>query len=281
LHDISFEIKELEVIVIIGSNGAGKTTLINILADGMYQTSGEITKNIDGPVGYVLQENVLIDAMTVREHFKFFSEIRAVEESEIEKSVDHFCDQLQLTGVLDTRAADLSGGQKRKLSVALSMLGKPSFLLMDEPTVGVDVQARQLIWKMLAGVNATAIITTHALEEAETVSSRLFILSNGTIPHAGTSTELRHEFKCGYILRLDNGDRSKVLDLARRFIPESIESTERDDTILIPISSAVPKFLRALDANLERYGVTTYSFSIESLDNILLKISQSDEVMNH
>jgi ABC-type multidrug transport system ATPase subunit len=160
------------------------------------------------------------------------------------------------------------------------MLGQPKFLLMDEPTVGVDVQARQLIWKMLAGVNATAIITTHALEEAETVSSRLFILSNGTIPHAGTSTELRHEFNCGYILRLDNGDRNRVLDLAKKYIPESIASTERADTILMPITSAVPKFLRALEAKMAEFGVTTYSFSIESLDNILLKISQSDEVMN-
>jgi ABC-type multidrug transport system ATPase subunit len=131
---------------------------------------------------------------------------------------------------------------------------------------------------MVAGIKGTAIITTHALEEAETVSSRLFILSNGSIPHAGTSTELRRAFNCGYILRLDNGNRAQVLALARTYIRDSRESEERDDSLLIPIDPSVPKFLRALDGKLAAFGITTYSFSIENLDNILLRISQNDEV---
>jgi ABC-type multidrug transport system ATPase subunit len=277
LQDISFEVRKGEVVVIIGPNGAGKSTLINILAGGFEPTSGSVNKPQGISVGIVLQENVVTDVLTVREHIQLFSKMRGLSETSERESLELFADQLQLSQMLDTRACDLSGGQKRKLCVALAMLGEPDLVLMDEPTVGVDIQARQLIWKLIAGLKSTAIITTHALEEAETVSSRLFILSGGSIPYSGTSTELRRSFNCGYLLRLEGGDRDQVLALAQSVVPESRASDERSDSLLIPINEAVPDFLRFLDDKLEELGVTTYTFSIEVLDNVLLRMNHNGE----
>jgi ABC-type multidrug transport system ATPase subunit len=118
--------------------------------------------------------------------------------------------------------------------IAIALLGNLPIVIMDEPTAGVDVQARQLIWKTIATpTSTTTIITSHALEEAETVSSRLFIVAHQRIPFCGTSTELRNEYQCEYLLRVD-GTVGEVLDLARAHIPASGMSDERTDTIRLP-----------------------------------------------
>ena len=188
---------------------------------------------------------------------------------------------MQLTHMLKNRAGDLSGGQKRKLCIGLSLLGNPPVVLMDEPTAGVDVQARQLIWKMISNLKeTTTIVTSHALEEAEAVSSRLFIVAGGNVPFCGTSTELRNQFKCGYLLRVerDDGSAEPVLELARSFIPEAHLVEDRTDSISMPVSSAVPDFLEALTEKEAELGIRSYSFSVEQLEDMLLKLIQSEEV---
>ena len=283
LDKLNFYVKENEVIVVIGSNGAGKSTLVNILANGIDQTEGVIECQ-DGladarkSMGVVLQDNVLVAQLSVKEHIQMFGKIKGVSDDAIKYYIQYFGKKLQMSHVMDNRAGDLSGGQKRKLCVALSMIGRPKFIIMDEPTVGVDVQARQLIWKMIAAMHSTCLVTTHALEEAETVSSRLFILSNGKIPFAATSTELRKAFQCGYVLRLDGGHMPAILDLAQSFVPEAKLSPERPDTILLPIDHSVPQFLRCLEDRKKDLEFTAYSFSIENLDDVLTRLGQSDEV---
>ena len=229
-------------------------------------------------MGVVLQDNVLIAQLSVKEHIQMFGKIKGVSDEAIRYYIHYFGEKLQMSHVMDNRAGDLSGGQKRKLCVAMSMIGRPKFVIMDEPTVGVDVQARQLIWKMISSMHSTCLITTHALEEAETVSSRLFILSNGKIPFAATSTELRKNFRCGYVLRLEDGAMEDILNLAQSFVPEAKISPERHDTILLPIDHSVPQFLRALENRKEALGFTAYSFSIENLDDVLTRLGQTDAV---
>ena len=283
LDKLDFYVKENEVIVVIGSNGAGKSTLVNILANGIDQTEGMIEYqygfgDASNSMGVVLQDNVLIAQLSVKEHIQMFGKIKGVSDEAIRYYIHYFGEKLQMSHVMDNRAGDLSGGQKRKLCVAMSMIGRPKFVIMDEPTVGVDVQARQLIWKMISSMHSTCLITTHALEEAETVSSRLFILSNGKIPFAATSTELRKNFRCGYVLRLEDGAMEDILNLAQSFVPEAKISPERHDTILLPIDHSVPQFLRALENRKEALGFTAYSFSIENLDDVLTRLGQTDAV---
>ena len=283
LDKLNFCMKENEVIVVIGSNGAGKSTLVNILANGIMQTEGTVEyhsglSDVRQSMGVVLQENVLIAQLSVKEHIQMFGKIKGVSDDAIAYYIQYFGKKLQMSHVMDNRAGDLSGGQKRKLCVALSMIGMPTFVIMDEPTVGVDVQARQLIWKMIAAMHSTCLITTHALEEAEAVSSILFILFNGKIPFAATSTELRNTFQCGYVLRLDGGDMHAILNLAQSFVPEAKISPERQDMILLPIDHKVPQFLRRLEDHKTDLGFAAYSFSIENLDDVLTRLGQSDQV---
>lgn len=292
IKSVDFEIKNGEVIVIIGPNGAGKSTLINILAGAVEPTSGLIRlfggndtsrfKEVQKYLGVVFQDNVIINFLSVREHMKLFGAFRGINEDDLDDSIDFFASTLQLREMLDSRAGDLSGGQKRKLCIALALLGEPPIILMDEPTAGVDVQARQLIWKTIASLeNSTSIITSHALEEAETVSSRLFIVSQGKIPFMGTSTELRNEFKCGYLLRVDREDKKAgpVLELAQSFISGSHILEDRPDTICIPVDSAIPQLIGALDNHMSEYEISSYSFSVEQLEDMVVKIVQADEAL--
>lgn len=283
LNGVSFDIKKGEVIVLIGPNGAGKSTLINCISGGIKSTDGSVQivgQSTVTHLGVCYQDNVLIPKLSVDEHFKLFGEFRGVSKDVLQSSVDYFSSNMQLSHILKNRAGDLSGGQKRKLCIALSLLGNPYVVLMDEPTAGVDVQACQLIWKMIASLKETTFfITSHALEEAETVSSRLFILSNGCIKFIGTSTELREEFNCGYELRVEREDKraSPILPFVQKYIPEAKIADDRADVILIPITDSIGKFLLAFHEQQRELGVLSYSFSVQQLEDMLLKSLGNEE----
>ncbi|OHT04580.1 ABC transporter family protein [Tritrichomonas foetus] len=291
LKDIEFDIHKGEVIVVIGPNGAGKSTLINTIAGAIEPSKGAINlfgnettrfKEIQQYLGVCFQDNVIINHLSVREHFDYFGAIRGVKKDILEDTIDYFATNMQLVEMLNNRAGDLSGGQKRKLCIGLSLIGNPPIVLMDEPTAGVDVQARQLIWKMISSMkNTTSIITSHALEEAEAVSSRLFIVSNGQIPFAGSSTQLRSQCNCGYQLKLDlkeGYDVRQILQLANSFIPSSILSAELKNTITMPVDKSIPQFLCALYKKEEEYGIQSYSFTVEQLEDMVIKLIQKEEV---
>ena len=190
---------------------------------------------------------------------------------------------MQLSHMMNNRAGDLSGGQKRKLCIGLSLLGNPAIVLMDEPTAGVDVQARQLIWKMISNLkNTTSLITNHALEEAEAVSSRLFIVAGGKVPFTGTSTEMREKYKCGYKLRVerDDGTVGEVFDLAKSYIPDSKMLEDRTDSILIPVDREIVNFITEFSKREKELGVNSYSFQVEQIEDMLVKLIQSEEAKN-
>ena len=232
-------------------------------------------------LGVCFQGNVIINLLSVREHLYLFGAFRGVPRDQIDQAVEFFGSQLQLTHMMDNRAGDLSGGQKRKLCIAMSLLRNPPLVIMNEPTAGVDVQARQLIWKMISSLkDTTSIITSHALEEAEAVSSRLFIASSGQLKFCGTSTELRHEHKCGYVLGVvpnDGVDCKEIAEFVKSIIPEAVVSEERDDILTFPVCDEIPKLLHALNDKKDQIGLKTYSLSVEQLEDMQLKLIQADE----
>ncbi|KAK8838686.1 hypothetical protein M9Y10_032724 [Tritrichomonas musculus] len=277
LNSVSFSISKGEIIVMIGPNGAGKSTLINCISGGIRPTNG--TFKIMGEervhsLGVCYQNNVLIPQITVQEHFELFGAFRGLSKETLESSIDYLTTNMQLNHALKNRAGDLSGGQKRKLCVGLSLLGNPEIVLMDEPTAGVDVQACQLIWKMISNLkNTTSLITSHALEEAEVVSSRLFILAEGTIRFIGSSTELREQFKCGYELRVEASDNdvNRVLSFVQNYIPDSHIANDRKDVILMPVCPSMGKMLQDFEEKRSELGVFSYSFAVQQLEDIVLK----------
>ncbi|KAH0789890.1 ABC transporter family protein [Histomonas meleagridis] len=284
-EDTNFYINQGEVIVIIGPNGAGKSTLVNILSGAIEPNSGTLVFNGNDPsprfkilqqsLGVVFQDNIIFNRLSVREHLEMFGTFKGIDEKDIQEAINYFADILQLTDMLDNYAGDLSGGQKRKLCIAIALLGNPPIVIMDEPTAGVDVQARQLIWKTIASfTNTTSIITSHTLDEAEAVSSRIFIVSGRKIPFCGTSTELRNKYKCGYLLRVDREDGTvgPVLDLVQKYIPAAHLSDERKDTICLPVDKEVHNMLAEMNEKKEELGIGSYTFAVEQLEEMLLKL---------
>lgn len=286
IDDVSFDVKRGEVIVMIGPNGAGKSTLINLIAGAIHPNEGEVVlhNGLDQHnIGVCFQDNVIINELSVREHFELFGAYRGISPEVLNDSIEYFAANMQLSHMMNNRAGDLSGGQKRKLCIGLSLLGNPAIVLMDEPTAGVDVQARQLIWKMISGLKyTTSIVTSHALEEAEAVSSRLFIVAAGKVPFTGTSTEMREKYKCGYKLRVDRDDGTvgPVFDLAKSYVSDSTMVEDRKDTILIPVNKEIVNFIEEFSKRETELGVKSYSFQVEQIEDMLVKLIQAEEVKN-
>ena len=200
LKDINLGIKENELFGLLGVNGAGKTTLIKILTCLSKQTSGEAyvhgfsvkdnPEKIKEIVDVSPQETSVAHNLTVRENLDFFASLyNTRDEAYISSVVNAF----SLEEVENQRAKTLSGGWKRRLSIAIGLISKPKILFLDEPTLGLDVIARRELWKIINNMKGkiTIILTTHYLEEAEALCDRVAVMAKGKVKATGTPAELK------------------------------------------------------------------------------------------
>jgi len=201
--DLSLEIKESEIFGLLGPNGAGKTTLISMLSSLLKPTSGSFT--IDGLdyktntrqlkqlIGIVPQEYALYPTLTAFENLSYFGSMYGLKGKALTNDIN---EQLQLLGLADfgkKKIKTFSGGMKRRINLIASMLHHPKILFLDEPTVGVDVQSRNVIIEHLKQLNAqgtTIIYTSHHLNEAEQLCNRVAIIDNGSIVCKGKPVDL-------------------------------------------------------------------------------------------
>ena len=289
LDSLSYTVNNDETIIIIGPNGAGKSTMINIITgmiapdEGSIIAYGEGITNNFAPfyenLGVVFQENVLIADLTVKEHFRLIGRLRMLTDSAIKLRRENLMSALSFSDCLDKRACNLSGGQKRKLCIALALMSNPSFLIMDEPTAGVDVEARQLIWKTVSEANTTSMIATHSIEEGESVCTRMMIMSKGNIAFQGSPAELRQQTKSGYILSVnsENVDFEGVLGCIREIVPEAAVDPEINTRILIPNDLRMADVLSALESKKKKLRLQDYTVHLTNLEEQLVKLVQEDE----
>ena len=201
LNNISLSINEGELYGLLGVNGAGKTTLLKILSGLTNQTSGNFivdgftNKNMDEIkkiIDISPQESAVAKNLTVLENLKFFQDLYNQKD---EKYLNEIIDDLGLSEVVNQRAKTLSGGYQRRLSIALGLISKPKILLLDEPTLGLDVIARRELWKIVNKFKGkiTIILTSHYLEEIEALCDRVAILSKGNLLIEGTINEIKEK----------------------------------------------------------------------------------------
>jgi ABC-2 type transport system ATP-binding protein len=199
LDGIDLEIERGEVFAMLGPNGAGKTTAVEILEGFRHRDGGTVTVLGEDPaaagrrwrsrIGIVLQkssEPELTVAETVGSFASYYPSPRAA---------DEVIELVGLAGQADRRAHQLSGGQRRRLDVALGIVGRPELLFLDEPTTGFDPEARQQFWQLvgrLAADGTTIMLTTHYLQEAEALAHRVAVLAHGQLVALGTPDALRH-----------------------------------------------------------------------------------------
>ena len=200
LDNVSLSIKHGELFGLLGVNGAGKTTLIKILCGLTRKTSGTITINnfnLDKEIDKIKeiidispQETSVANNLTVKENLEFFANIYNNNDG---KTINEIIDIFNLNEVLNQRAKTLSGGYKRRLSIAIALISKPKILFLDEPTLGLDVFARRELWNIIKKLQKkiTIILTSHYLEEIENLCDRVAILSNGKLLKTGTIEEIK------------------------------------------------------------------------------------------
>lgn len=199
LSNVSFHINKGELFGLLGINGAGKTTLIKILCGLTKKTSGEIfinNFNLDKDIEKIKeivdispQETSIANNLTVLENLQFFAQIY---NQNNENSINEIVDIFKLNDVLNQRAKTLSGGYKRRLSIAIALISKPQILFLDEPTLGLDVFARRELWSIIKKLKnkITIILTSHYLEEIENLCDRVAVLSKGKLLKTGTIEDI-------------------------------------------------------------------------------------------
>lgn len=200
LDGVSLEIERGELFGLLGVNGAGKTTLIKILSGLTKKTSGEAFVegySVDGEMDEIKkiidvspQETAVAPNLTVEENFGFFAEVYGQNDFGY---IEELKEKFGLSEVAKRRAKTLSGGWKRRLSVALALVPKPKIVFLDEPTLGMDVIARRELWKIIRDLKgkATIILTSHYLEETEALCDRAAIMAKGKVLAVGTIDEIK------------------------------------------------------------------------------------------
>lgn len=201
VNNVNLLVEEKSLFGLLGVNGAGKTTLIKMLTCLSVPTSGkafvggfEISENPDKIkeiTDVSPQETAVAPNLTVEENLRFFAEIYGIAD---EKHINNIVKSFDLDEVLRQKAKTLSGGWKRRLSIAIGLISKPQILFLDEPTLGLDVIARRELWKIIRSLKGkiTIILTTHYLEEAEALCDKVAIIAKGNVMAAGTCEELKH-----------------------------------------------------------------------------------------
>lgn len=276
LDDLTLNIKKGTTTVLVGPNGSGKTTLIDIIVSALESDSGSIRilgENIKGKrfaiqnsLGVSFQEDVLFNTLSVQDHFTFFCDLSGLPPEEAEVTME----ALDLKSKAATKAKDLSGGEKRRLSVGLALLRRPKVLILDEPTAGVDAQCRAVIWRAISSFEATALVTTHSLEDAADACTEVAVLRSGSLAFRGTPSEMRERHGCGYRVRVPRGAAEGALGLVRSVVPEAELSDGQ--TISLPSDLRIADAIEVLDRNKEVLGLTSIAVSLTNLEDTLLRM---------
>jgi len=224
--NLHFGVKQSEVFGYLGVNGAGKTTTLATLTGERYPSAGDafiakhhISNQLAARryVGYCPQFDAIFDLLTAAEHLKFYAMIKGLRGEEADEQVKVLLSALTLNKYKDRNAGTYSGGNKRKLSVAVAMIGNPPVIFLDEPSTGMDPVSRRHMWEFISTTMAgrCVILTTHSMEECEALCNRVGIMVNGQLRCIGTAQHLKSRYGKGYQLDLTltqqtvNGDESE------------------------------------------------------------------------
>ncbi len=201
VNGVSFNVEEGKLVALLGVNGAGKTTSIRMLtclskpSDGTAEVFGhDVVKEADAVkhlVGISTQDTAVAENLTVKENLEFMASLY-LEKERIAGAVSEAVKAFGLEEFVNKKAKHLSGGWKRKLSIAMAIIGEPKILFLDEPTLGLDVLARRKLWTEIEALKSrmTIVLTTHYMEEAEALADRIFVMIDGRIAAEGTLEEL-------------------------------------------------------------------------------------------
>ncbi|PYI54448.1 ABC transporter ATP-binding protein [Paenibacillus flagellatus] len=250
---LSFGIREGEVYGLLGPNGAGKSTTIKMMCGLLKPDSGDITigglsvrshpLEVKKRIGVVPQDLAIYEDLTARENVTFFAKLYGLRGKELESRVD---EALGFVGLLDRqkdKPGAYSGGMKRRLNIACAITHRPSLIIMDEPTVGIDPQSRNHILESVRTLNrsgSTIIYTTHYMEEVEAIGTRIGIMDHGRLIASGTKEELVRQLarEEKLVIRTDGAKLSAIEELREHRMVQRVDVEGDELTVYLPSSSS-------------------------------------------
>jgi ABC-2 type transport system ATP-binding protein len=273
-----------EIFGFLGPNGAGKTTTLRMLATLLPPTGGDATiagadlrrepQQVRQRIGYVPQGGSTDPAETGRGELVLQGRLYGLDRTAAERRAREVLATLDLEAAADRYTGTYSGGMRRRLDVGLGIVHRPAVLFLDEPTTGLDPQARARMWDeigKLRDLGTTVFLTTHYLEEADALADRLAIIDHGLIVAEGTADELKRQVAGDVVTLGIDGDQAEVLETVRRqaFVREASSEDELIRLYVDQGDTAVPHLLRVLDAA----GLRARSISLArpSLDDVFLR----------
>jgi len=308
VNGLSLGMYEGQVTCVLGHNGAGKTTTINVLTGQLLPDSGDATvyglslkrdvSTLRSQMGVCPQHNILFKLLTVRESMELFAAIKGIGPTAADTQITELLEEVGLTPKIDTLTKGLSGGMKRKLSVALSLVGNPKVVYLDEPTAGMDPEARRSMWNLINRKKAgrVVVLTTHFMDEADLLGDRIAVMDKGALQVVGTSLSLKSKFGIGYHLNIEvlssnpNFRGDQVVENVRSFVP----AAKLQGCVSTGEGRFECKFVLPLDAThsfadlfqsiedrqgKEIAGVTTLSYGVSqtSLEEVFLRLADHSQ----
>ncbi|RAW22420.1 ABC transporter A family member 5 [Phytophthora cactorum] len=243
-------------------------------------------------LGICFQHDVLFPELTVQEHLQFFGQIKGYANEELQAVVDRQIREVGLTEKRNSRPNDLSGGMKRKLSVAVSLLGDSSLVFLDEPTSGMDPYSRRSTWEILLNNrnDRVMVLTTHFMDEADILGDRIAIMAEGEMRCCGSSLFLKNRFGAGYNLTLVKDDAKCDDDAVTAFVSSFVPSAQLLSNVGSEIAFQLPlhsssKFatmFAEMDCQLQTLGLLSYGVSVTTLEEVFIKVAElGDENKQH
>jgi ABC-type multidrug transport system ATPase subunit/diacylglycerol kinase len=292
VKDVTLAVENNSIFGLLGPNGAGKTTLISILT-GVYEpTSGtamlngyNIMHDMDAvykTIGICPQHDILWGDLTVLEHLLFYARLKGATPAEEMEVARQAIKQVDLQTFQDRLAKGLSGGERRRLSIAIALTGNPGVVFLDEPTTGLDPEVKRIIWNIVqqAKSGRTIVLTTHSMEEAEVLCQRIGIMAKGTLRCIGTTLHLKQQYGRGFLLHVAySADQSKrACTFVETLLPAGWRKVDDYSTSVSYEfqleQGALSHIFQEMEAHKHDYGIDDWGLSQTSLEEVFLHIIQ-------
>ena len=297
-----FSIGKGQLFALLGPNGAGKTTTINMLTGFMPATSGNAVvlnnsvrlsagmSQIRKRMGVCAQFDTLWDGLTAREHLLLFGAVKGLAHDTVPVEAQRLLEEVRLTDAADVLTVTFSGGMRRRLSVAVALIGSPDVVYLDEPTTGMDPINRRHVWDLIEKTkqDRTIILTTHSMEEADILGDRIGIMAKGRLRCLGSSVRLKSRFGKGYRVSVSFESRVDVNSTAHQDVKALFKDScgaepepEMSSYLHFHVPSSEENTLIAIFSQLEQrktsLGILDVQISMSSLEDVFLKISKDAE----
>ncbi|KAF2474469.1 P-loop containing nucleoside triphosphate hydrolase protein [Lindgomyces ingoldianus] len=266
VNDLSIKARKGQIMVLLGANGSGKSTTLDAISGLNTITSGSIEIDGTGGLGLCPQKNVMWDELTVFEHVQIFNRLKSPGAGDDKTAIKNLVRVCDLSHKLKAKSSTLSGGQKRKLQLAMMFTGGSRVCCVDEVSSGLDPLSRRKIWDILLSERGerTFLLTTHFLDEADILSDYIAILSRGNLKTKGTSVQLKHQVGAGYHVTMPKD---------QRFLPlGGVRKQSAGDRLMYWFSSAA-ETSRFVD-QLRKNGVKDYDIIGPTLEDVFLALAE-------